>query len=47
MQGYPENIMLRAREHKQFAWLTQDEILQLPLMPGARECFLSIVGEGS
>jgi 8-oxo-dGTP pyrophosphatase MutT (NUDIX family) len=44
MFDFPEKIELRAREHKQFAWLTQEEILKLPLMPGAEECFMSVAG---
>lgn len=42
MSDFPQQIVLRTREHKQFAWLPKEEILKLPLMPGAEECLLSI-----
>ena len=44
MTDFPEKIVLRAREHKEFAWLTKEEFLQRPLIPGAGESFLLVVG---
>ncbi|MBU1007564.1 NUDIX hydrolase [Candidatus Dependentiae bacterium] len=43
MTDFPEKIILRAREHKKFAWLTKEEFLQCPLIPGADESFLLVV----
>lgn len=44
LSAFPEKIVLREREHKKFAWLTKEEIFKLPLMPGAKECFLAAAG---
>jgi 8-oxo-dGTP pyrophosphatase MutT (NUDIX family) len=47
LQDFPEKIILREREHKKFAWLTKEEVLKLPLMPAAKECFLSTLEPNS
>ncbi len=35
----PETIVLRPREHKSFDWWTHKEVLELPLIPGAKDTF--------
>lgn len=46
MLDFPAKIKLRAKEHKQAAWLGLEEILELPLIPGEKDCLLSVVGSG-
>lgn len=41
----PEAITLQPREHSAYLWASPDEILTLPLIPGAYVCFVELYGE--
>ena len=44
LTAFPETIVLNAREHTEFQWLTLAQALELPLIPGEIECIHLVYG---
>lgn len=41
---YPTDIVLSPKEHSEYWWMTLEEALEVPMVPGCDECFELIYG---
>ncbi len=41
----PQEITLQTKEHSAYLWASREEIVKLPLIPGAYVCFAALYGD--